>query len=39
MTPYLKKPFTKRADRVAQGVSPGFKPQYRKKKKKRPTLA
>jgi hypothetical protein len=29
-----KKPFTKRAGRVAQGVGPEFKPQYCKKKKK-----
>jgi hypothetical protein len=29
--PYLKKPFTKkRADGVAQGVGPEFKPQYHK---------
>jgi hypothetical protein len=34
MTPYLKKPFTKkRAGGVAQGVGPEFKPQYCKKKK------
>jgi hypothetical protein len=31
--PILKKPFTKRAGGVAQGVNPEFKPQYRKKKK------
>jgi hypothetical protein len=31
-----KKPFTKkRADGVAQGVVPEFKPQYHKKKKKK----
>jgi hypothetical protein len=29
----LKKPFTKRAGGVAQGVGPKFKPQYWKKKK------
>jgi hypothetical protein len=35
--PCLTKPFTKkRAGGVAQGVSPEFKPQYRKKKKKNP---
>jgi hypothetical protein len=31
--PILKKPFTKRADGVAQGRVPEFKPQYCKKKK------
>jgi hypothetical protein len=31
---YLKKPITKRAGGVAQGVNPGFKPQYCKKAKK-----
>jgi hypothetical protein len=30
-----KKPFTKRAGGVAQGVGPEFKPQYWKKKKER----
>jgi hypothetical protein len=29
--PILKKPFTKRAGGVAQGVGPEFKPQYCKK--------
>jgi hypothetical protein len=29
-----KNPSQKRADRVAQGVDPEFKPQYGKKKKK-----
>jgi hypothetical protein len=29
-----KKPFTKRADELAQGVNPEFKTQYHKKKKK-----
>jgi hypothetical protein len=29
--PILKKPFTKRAGGVAQGVGPEFKPQYLKK--------
>jgi hypothetical protein len=34
--PSLKKPFTKiGAGEVAQGDSPEFKPQYRKKKKKK----
>jgi hypothetical protein len=34
--PYLEKPFTKnKAGGVAQGEGPEFKPQYRKKKKKR----
>jgi hypothetical protein len=33
MSPYLKKFITKKkAGRVAQGVGPEFKPQYRKKK-------
>jgi hypothetical protein len=36
--PYLKKPFTKRAGGVAQGIGPEFKPQYRKKKKLYVTL-
>jgi hypothetical protein len=31
----LKKPFTKRAGGVAQGVGSEFKPQNRKKKKKK----
>jgi hypothetical protein len=31
--PILKKPITKRAGGVAQGVGPEFKPQYHKKKK------
>jgi hypothetical protein len=36
MRPYLeKKPLTKRAGGVAQGVGPEFKPQYHKKKKKK----
>jgi hypothetical protein len=35
MRSYLKKPFTKRAGGVAQGVGPEFKPQYHKKKKKK----
>jgi hypothetical protein len=30
----LKKPFTKRAGGVAQGVDPEFKPQFYKKKKR-----
>jgi hypothetical protein len=30
-----KKPLTKRAGGVAQGVGPEFKPQYHKKKKKK----
>jgi hypothetical protein len=30
-----KKPFTKRAGGVAEGVGPEFKPQYCKKKKKK----
>jgi hypothetical protein len=30
-----KKPFTKRAGGVVQGVGPEFKPQYCQKKKKR----
>jgi hypothetical protein len=34
----LKKPFTKRAGGVAQGIGPKFKPQYGKKKKKRHLL-
>jgi hypothetical protein len=33
MKPYPKKPITKSAGRVAQGVGPEFKPQYHKKKK------
>jgi hypothetical protein len=33
-----RKPFTKRADGVAQGEGPEFKPQYRKKKKKKSNL-
>jgi hypothetical protein len=33
--PYLKKPSQKRAGGVAQGKGPEFKPQYRKKKKKK----
>jgi hypothetical protein len=44
MRPYLKKPITKKkkkerkkADRVAQGEDPEFKPQYHKKKKS-PTI-
>jgi hypothetical protein len=32
--PILKKPFTKRAGVVAQGIGPEFKPQYLKKKEK-----
>jgi hypothetical protein len=32
--PSSKKPFTKRAGGVTQGVGLEFKPQYRKKKKK-----
>jgi hypothetical protein len=32
--PISKKPITKRADGMAQGVGPKFKPQYCKKKKK-----
>jgi hypothetical protein len=32
--PISKNPSQKRADRVAQGVDPEFKPQYQKKKKK-----
>jgi hypothetical protein len=32
-----KNPSHKRASRVAQGVGPEFKPQYRKKKKKKST--
>jgi hypothetical protein len=35
MRPYLEKTLHKRAGGVAQGVGPEFKPQYRKKKKKR----
>jgi hypothetical protein len=31
----LKKPFTKKDWEVAQGVEPGFKPQFCKKKKKK----
>jgi hypothetical protein len=35
MRPYLKrKHYNKKAGRVAQGVGPEFRPQYRKKKKK-----
>jgi hypothetical protein len=34
-----KKPFTKRAGGVAEGVGPEFKPQYCKKKKKVVMLA
>jgi hypothetical protein len=33
--PILKKPSQQRADRVAQGVGPEFKPLYCKKKKKK----
>jgi hypothetical protein len=33
--PISKNPSHKRADRVAQGVGPEFKPQYCKKKKKK----
>jgi hypothetical protein len=32
---YWKKPITKKAAGVAQGVGPEFKPQYYKKKKKK----
>jgi hypothetical protein len=36
MGPYLeKKPTQNRADGVAQGVGPEFKPQYHKKKKRK----
>jgi hypothetical protein len=35
MRPYLEKnTLQKRAGEVAQGISPEFKPQYQKKKKK-----
>jgi hypothetical protein len=32
-----KKPITKRAGGVAQGIGPEFKPQYHKKKKEKKT--
>jgi hypothetical protein len=34
MKPYPKKPITKSAGRVAQGVGPEFKPQYHKNNNK-----
>jgi hypothetical protein len=37
--PFSKNPSQKRAGGVAQGVGPEFKPQYRKKKKKRKRTA
>jgi hypothetical protein len=36
--PILKNPTRKRADKVAQGIGPEFKPQYHKKKKERENL-
>jgi hypothetical protein len=38
--PYLERPIThKTASRVAWGVSPEFKPQYSKKKKKKAIIS
>jgi hypothetical protein len=34
----LKNPSQKRAGRLAQGVDPEFKPQYRKKRKKEKSM-